>query len=116
MAGTPARRGAMSPPRDPDRQEIVIIRRRLELDAGIAKSGIWKIAHADFMTALMAFFLVMWLINATPQPSRESIASYFNPIKLADATPDKKGVRDPQRSESKGEKSRDETDERAVEM
>ncbi|MEN3380401.1 MAG: chemotaxis protein MotB [Hyphomicrobiales bacterium] len=105
----------MSPPRDPDRHEIVIIRRRLEPDAGIAKSGIWKIAHADFMTALMAFFLVMWLISATPQQSRESIASYFNPIKLADATPDKKGVRDPQRSESKGERPRDETDERAVE-
>jgi chemotaxis protein MotB len=64
---------------------------------------------------LMAFFLVMWLINATPQPSRESIASYFNPIKLADATPDKKGIRDPQRSESKGERSRDEINERAVE-
>jgi chemotaxis protein MotB len=102
----------MSPPRDPDRAEIVIIRRRVEFDPGIAKSGIWKIAHADFMTALMAFFLVMWLINATPQQSRESIASYFNPIKLADATPDKKGVRDPQRSESKGERPRDENDQR----
>jgi chemotaxis protein MotB len=102
----------MSPPRDPDRHEIVIIRRRLEPDAGIAKSGIWKIAHADFMTALMAFFLVMWLINATPQQARESIASYFNPIKLADATPDRKGVRDPQNSESKGERPKSENDER----
>ena len=100
----------MSPPRDPDRHEIVIIRRRLEPDAGIAKSGIWKIAHADFMTALMAFFLVMWLINATPQQSRESLASYFNPIKLADATPDRKGVRDPQPSESRGERPRDESE------
>src|SRR4051794_3040126 len=105
----------MSPPRDSDRPEIVIIRRRLELDTGIAKSGIWKIAHADFMTALMAFFLVMWLINATPQPSRESIASYFNPIKLADATPDKKGVRDPLHSETKDEKSKEEHSERAAE-
>jgi len=106
----------MSPPRDSDRQEIVIIRRRLDLDTPIAKSGIWKIAHADFMTALMAFFLVMWLINATPQQSRESIASYFNPIKLADATPDKKGVRDPQQGESKNEKSKDEDGARAPEM
>jgi chemotaxis protein MotB len=106
----------MSPPRDPDRHEIVIIRRRVEFDPGIAKSGIWKIAHADFMTALMAFFLVMWLISATPQQSRESIASYFNPIKLADATPDKKGVRDPQPSESKGEKPREENGERPIEM
>jgi chemotaxis protein MotB len=75
----------------------------MDLDAPVAKSGIWKIAHADFMTALMAFFLVMWLINATPQQHRESIASYFNPIKLAEATADKKGVRDPQHTESKDE-------------
>jgi chemotaxis protein MotB len=105
----------MSRPRDPDRHEIVIVRRRLEPDAGVAKSGIWKIAHADFMTALMAFFLVMWLINATPQPSRESIASYFNPIKLADATPDKKGVRDPLHSEVKDEKIREDNGDRASE-
>src|SRR6267154_2696643 len=94
----------MSPPRDPDRHEIVIIRRRMEFDAEVTKSGIWKIAHADFMTALMAFFLVMWLISATPQQSRESIASYFNPIKLAEATADKKGVRDPQQSDTRTEK------------
>jgi chemotaxis protein MotB len=83
-------------PRDPNQPEIVIIRRRLELDTEVTKSGIWKIAHADFMTALMAFFLVMWLIKAAPEQSRESIASYFNPIKLAEATADKKGLRDPQ--------------------
>jgi chemotaxis protein MotB len=86
----------MSPPRDSNQPEIVIIRRRLELDTEVTKSGIWKIAHADFMTALMAFFLVMWLIKAAPEQSRESIASYFNPIKLAEATADKKGLRDPQ--------------------
>ena len=86
----------MSPQRDSNQPEIVIIRRRIDLDTEVTKSGIWKIAHADFMTALMAFFLVMWLIKAAPQESRESIASYFNPIKLAEATADKKGLRDPQ--------------------
>jgi chemotaxis protein MotB len=95
----------MSPPRDSERPEIVIIRRRQEFDTEVTKSGIWKIAHADFMTALMAFFLVMWLINAAPQQARESIASYFNPIKLAEATADKKGIRDPQNAEAKGERA-----------
>jgi chemotaxis protein MotB len=104
----------MSPPRDSAPTEIIIVRRRPEVDAAVAKSGIWKIAHADFMTALMAFFLVMWLINATPQQSRESIASYFNPIKLADATHDKKGVRDPIQAGETEEKKEDKS-ERAVE-
>ncbi|WP_406703968.1 flagellar motor protein MotB [Sodalis sp.] len=39
--------------------------------------GSWKIAYADFMTAMMAFFLVMWLLGATTQQQREQIAEYF---------------------------------------
>jgi chemotaxis protein MotB len=95
---------------DPDKRELIIVRRRGTLDSEESHNSVWKIAYADFMTAMMAFFLVMWLINATPQQSRESLASYFNPIKLADATPDKKGVRDPQQSESKGERPKDENE------
>lgn len=77
--------------------EILIIRRRSSLDAGETKNSVWKIAYADFMTAMMAFFLVMWLINATSQEARESVATYFNPIKLTDSTPDRKGVNDARR-------------------
>jgi chemotaxis protein MotB len=79
-----------------DRPELIIIRRRSSLDAE-EKSGVWKIAYADFMTAMMAFFLVMWLINATNPETRESVASYFNPIKLTDSTPDRKGINDAKR-------------------
>lgn len=44
----------------------------------------WKIAYADFMTAMMAFFLVMWLISITSQGEREGIAEYFRtPLKVA---------------------------------
>ena len=39
---------------------------------------------------MMAFFLVMWLINATDQETREVVATYFNPIRLAEATSDRK--------------------------
>ncbi|MGJ3264091.1 MAG: MotB family protein [Salinarimonas sp.] len=75
--------------------ELVIIRRRPDPEADEPKGGVWKIAYADFMTAMMAFFLVMWLINATDQDTREVVASYFNPIRLAEATSDRKGLRDP---------------------
>ncbi|MGP9821855.1 flagellar motor protein MotB, partial [Salinarimonas sp. NSM] len=75
--------------------ELVIIRRRPDPEADEPKGGVWKIAYADFMTAMMAFFLVMWLINATDQETREVVATYFNPIRLAEATSDRKGLRDP---------------------
>ncbi|MFT9089206.1 MAG: flagellar motor protein MotB [Acetobacter okinawensis] len=42
--------------------------------------GAWKIAYADFMTAMMAFFLVMWLLNATTEEQRKGIAQFFNPM------------------------------------
>ncbi|MCX8956258.1 flagellar motor protein MotB [Erwinia psidii] len=46
--------------------------------------GSWKIAYADFMTALMAFFMVMWLISISTPAQRESIAEYFKtPLKVA---------------------------------
>jgi chemotaxis protein MotB len=65
-------------------QEIVIIRRGGTGDDEGHHGGMWKIAFADFMTAMMAFFLVMWLINATDDKTKTEIATYFNPIKLPD--------------------------------
>lgn len=44
--------------------------------------GAWKIAYADFVTAMMAFFLLMWLINATTEEQRRGIADYFNPTNV----------------------------------
>jgi chemotaxis protein MotB len=82
-----------------DNEELVIIRRRSAFVDSEYKSGVWKIAYADFMTAMMAFFLVMWLLNATNKETRESVASYFNPVKLAETTPDRKGVNDPKKAE-----------------
>lgn len=41
--------------------------------------GEWKVAYADFTTAMMAFFLLMWLLNAVPKETLEGIASYFQP-------------------------------------
>ena len=56
--------------------------------------GVWKIAFADFMTAMMCFFLVMWLINAANEQTKAAVASYFNPVKLIDRNSSRKGLED----------------------
>ena len=76
------------------RPELVIIRRRYVEDSTPKSGGVWKIAYADFMTAMMAFFLVMWLLNVLNPEQRQVVATYFNPIKLSENTPAPKGVKD----------------------
>lgn len=74
--------------------ELLIIKRvRSHDDHG--HGGAWKIAFADFMTAMMALFLVMWLISATNEKTKASLARYFNPVKLVDLTVQKRGLHDP---------------------
>jgi len=85
------------------RNEIIIIKRH-KADHDGAHGGAWKIAFADFMTAMMAFFLVMWLVNASNAETKASVASYFNPIKLSDETPASKGVKKPA-DKAKGEET-----------
>jgi len=80
------------------RQEIVIIRRKAADDTAAGKGGAWKIAYADFVTAMMAFFLVMWLINASNEATRAQVASYFNPIKLTDPSTGERGLTDSKRT------------------
>jgi chemotaxis protein MotB len=56
--------------------------------------GAWKIAYADFVTAMMAFFLLMWLINVTSPEQKTGIAEYFNPITVSQTTAGSGGVMD----------------------
>ncbi|MEN3794417.1 MotB family protein [Fulvimarina sp. MAC3] len=74
-----------------EHQEIIIVKRK---GGGHDEhhGGVWKIAFADFMTAMMAFFLVMWLTNSTDDATRTQVAQYFNPIKLTDSKPASKGL------------------------
>lgn len=46
-------------------------------------NGTWKLAYADFVTAMMTFFLVMWLLNITTKEQRKGIADYFNPVAVS---------------------------------
>ncbi len=57
----------------------VIIKRKKVTGGDGHHGGAWKIAYADFVTAMMAFFLLMWLINATTEQQRLGIAEYFSP-------------------------------------
>ena len=57
----------------------VIIIQKIEDGHGGAHGGAWKIALADMMTAMMAFFLLMWLLGASNADQRKSIADYFKP-------------------------------------
>ncbi|MCX7286956.1 MAG: OmpA family protein [Rhodobacterales bacterium] len=57
----------------------VIIKRKKVVQAGGHHGGAWKVAYADFVTAMMAFFLLMWLLNATTEKQRKGISDYFNP-------------------------------------
>lgn len=78
----------------PVHQEIIIVRRGGGDDLTAPKGGSWKIAYADFVTAMMAFFLVMWLINSANEATRAKVASYFNPIKMTDTTPAGRGFKE----------------------
>ena len=71
--------------------EIVIIKRKGG-HGDEHHGGAWKIAFADFMTAMMAFFLVLWIINATDKDTKTIIARYFNPVKLENPARARKGV------------------------
>ena len=61
-----------------------IIIKRIKKKAHTAHGGAWKIAYADFMTAMMAFFLLMWLLGSTAQGELQGLADYFNtPLKVS---------------------------------
>lgn len=61
-----------------------IVVKRIKKVAGGHHGGAWKIAYADFVTAMMAFFLLMWLLGSTAKGDLSGIASYFhNPLKVS---------------------------------
>ncbi len=57
----------------------IIIKRKKVIAGGGHHGGAWKVAYADFVTAMMAFFMLMWLLNATTEQQRKGIADYFAP-------------------------------------
>ncbi len=78
----------MPPPKkkddDSDKVSLLILRRRGGHEDHGHHGGAWKIAYADFVTAMMAFFLLMWLLNSTNKSDKQGIADFFNkPLSVA---------------------------------
>ncbi len=57
----------------------IIIKKKKVVSGGGHHGGAWKVAYADFVTAMMAFFMLMWLLNATTENQRKGLADYFSP-------------------------------------
>lgn len=62
-----------------DKDERPIIIKKIKKGGHGHHGGAWKVAYADFVTAMMAFFLLLWLLNATTEEQRSGIADFFTP-------------------------------------
>jgi len=67
-------------------QQPVIIKKVNKGGHGGHHGGAWKIAYADFVTAMMAFFLLLWLLNSVTQEQLEGISNYFAPVTTSTST------------------------------
>lgn len=59
-----------------EKQPVIVVK-KITIAAAAAHGGSWKVAFADFMTAMMAFFLLMWLLNQTPEV-KKNVSDYFS--------------------------------------
>ncbi len=55
-----------------------IVIKKITVAGGGAHGGAWKVAFADFMTAMMCFFLVMWLLSTSSPPTKKAVSDYFS--------------------------------------
>ncbi|MBO9575147.1 MAG: OmpA family protein [Sphingobium sp.] len=74
MAPPPGKKRANEPEPRP-----IIVKKIIAEGHGGHHGGAWKVAYADFVTAMMAFFLLMWLLGATTEKQRKGLADYFTP-------------------------------------
>ncbi len=75
------------------RSEAPIVIKKVKKGGGHGHhGGAWKVAYADFVTAMMAFFLLMWLINTTSPEQKRGIADYFAPASVSETTSGSGGI------------------------
>ena len=70
----------------------ILIKKVKKVSGGGHHGGAWKVAYADFVTAMMAFFLLMWLINTTSPEQKRGIADYFAPASVSSTTSGAGGI------------------------
>ncbi|PJI44287.1 flagellar motor protein MotB [Ferrovibrio sp.] len=63
--------------------ERPIIVKKIKKGVHAAHGGAWKVAYADFVTAMMAFFLLLWLLNVTTDEQKKGVADYFSPASVS---------------------------------
>src|SRR5271167_3846115 len=73
-------------------EQPIIVKRIKKVVGGGHHGGAWKVAYADFVTAMMAFFLLMWLINTTSPQQKRGIADYFAPASVSQSTSGSGGI------------------------
>jgi chemotaxis protein MotB len=59
-------------------REIIVVKKKIEPE--VHGGSAWKVAYADFVTAMMAFFLLLWLLNATTEEQKQGLSNYFEPV------------------------------------
>ncbi|WP_339853081.1 flagellar motor protein MotB [uncultured Nisaea sp.] len=69
-----------------DNHATIIIKKVKKGGHGGHHGGAWKVAYADFVTAMMAFFLLLWLLNATTEEQKMGISNYFDPTAISRST------------------------------
>ncbi|MCA1936076.1 MAG: chemotaxis protein MotB, partial [Asticcacaulis sp.] len=74
------------------RDAPVVIKKVKKVVGGGHHGGAWKVAYADFVTAMMAFFLLMWLINTTSPEQKKGVADYFAPASVSQTTSGSGGI------------------------
>src|SRR3954468_8726487 len=67
-------------------EATVTIKKVKKIVGGSHHGGAWKVAYADFVTAMMAFFLLMWLINTVSPEQKKGLADYFAPASVSSTT------------------------------
>ena len=70
----------------------IVIKKVKKVSGGGHHGGAWKVAYADFVTAMMAFFLLMWLLNTTSPEQKKGIADYFAPASVSQTTSGAGGI------------------------
>ena len=83
---------AAKPQRGKNEPPAPIIVKKITVVAGGHHGGAWKVAYADFVTAMMAFFLLMWLLNTTSPEQKRGIADYFAPASVSSTTSGSGGI------------------------
>ena len=73
-------------------EQPIIVKKIKKVSGGGHHGGAWKVAYADFVTAMMAFFLLMWLINTTSPEQKKGIADYFAPASVSETTSGSGGI------------------------